>query len=132
LNNAEEKLQVGFTTIGNLGTVGDDAVGALRRALESGQGSRPTIVRAVRQVAAFHGDGGRGSPLPFGAGRTWEHDGIDADGLDAVVGEWARTSGTVPRAYSAAWALIRTTSVARRATLQLAKAIERVSGWQRM
>jgi imidazolonepropionase-like amidohydrolase len=85
LRNAQQYLQGGFTTVRDLGAEGDYAVVDLRRAIDSGMWSGPTILSAGKTIAPFGGDRDRVSPLPFEAGPTWRRNYIDADSPQEMV-----------------------------------------------
>jgi imidazolonepropionase-like amidohydrolase len=68
-----------------MGGEGDYAVADLRRQIELGNLSGPTILSAGKFVAPFGGDRDRRGPLAFEVGRLWGRDYIDADSPAEVV-----------------------------------------------
>lgn len=83
--NAREIVESGFTTVRDMGEKGY-VVTDLRRAIEAGWTSGPTIVNAGRMIGPFGGHHGQHSPpVPYELGNTWSATYIQADTPDQIV-----------------------------------------------
>lgn len=85
LRLAREALDAGFTTLRDLGSEGDYVVSDLRRVIELGWVTGPTLLNAGKVIAPFGGQSGRHAPVPFEEGPTWRKNYIDADNAAAIV-----------------------------------------------
>lgn len=79
LHNARGVLESGFTTIRDVGNEGDYASVDLRKAIERGWFTGPTIVTTGKIIAPF---GGQLPGVPPEAGPFWHYEYLDADTPD--------------------------------------------------
>lgn len=81
LRNAQDMLRAGFTAIRDVGNEANYAVVDLRRALEQGWFSGPTVLSAGKIIAPF---GGQSIGIPPEIGHFWRFEYLDADTPDEV------------------------------------------------
>jgi len=81
LRNAQTLLQAGFTTIRDVGNEADYAMVDVRRAIEEGMFTGPTIISAGKIIAPF---GGQSTAIPPEQGPFWRWEYLDADSPEEV------------------------------------------------
>jgi len=81
LRNAQTLLQAGFTTIRDVGNEADYAMVDVRRAIEGGMFTGPTIISAGKIIAPF---GGQSTAIPPEQGPFWRWEYLDADSPEEV------------------------------------------------
>jgi len=81
LRNAEDLLLAGFTAVRDLGNEANYVMTDLRRALERGWFSGPSILSSGRIIAPY---GGQSGDLSSEMGPFWHYEYIDADTADEV------------------------------------------------
>ena len=77
LHNVQAALNAGFTTLRDVGNSGEYAMTDVRRAIDAGWFTGPTIIDAGKIIAPF---GGQSRNIPPHAGAFWSFEYIDADG----------------------------------------------------
>jgi imidazolonepropionase-like amidohydrolase len=77
LHNAQAVMAQGFTTLRDVGNSGEYAMTDVRRAIDQGLFSGPTIIDAGKIIAPF---GGQSRDMPPRLGSFWGFEYIDADG----------------------------------------------------
>lgn len=78
LHNASTLLDAGFTTIRDVGNSGDYAMQDVRRGIEKGWFSGPTIIDAGKIITPF---GGQSHEIPPEQGSFWKYEYLDADNV---------------------------------------------------
>jgi imidazolonepropionase-like amidohydrolase len=78
LYNAKVVLDAGFTTIRDVGNMGEFAMTDVGRAIDKGWFAGPTIVSSGKIIAPF---GGQSRNIPPEQGPFWKYEYIDADGV---------------------------------------------------
>ena len=81
LHNAEVVLSRGFTTVRDIGNMGEFAATDVGRAIEKGWFAGPTIVSSGKIIAPF---GGQSHSLAPEQGPFWKYEYIDADGVAEI------------------------------------------------
>ncbi len=81
LHNGQILLSAGITTVRDIGNEANYAAVDLRRAINAGWFTGPTVLTAGKIIAPY---GGQMSHVPAEQGRFWEFEYIDADGPEAV------------------------------------------------
>jgi len=81
VNNARDVLNVGFTTVKDVGNDGNYVAIDLGRAIERGWVEGPTVVATGKIIAAF---GGQSSGISPDQSHVWEFEYIDADTPDEI------------------------------------------------
>jgi imidazolonepropionase-like amidohydrolase len=86
LQNAQDMLRAGFTTVRDAGWAGSYADTDVRRILEEGRFIGPTLYHAGKIIAPFGGQeaGGASGKVPAELGPFWNEDYIDADGPEEM------------------------------------------------
>jgi imidazolonepropionase-like amidohydrolase len=77
LHNAAEVLRQGFTTLRDVGNSAEWAMSDVRRAIDAGWFTGPTIIDSGKIIAPF---GGQSRDIPPRQGPFWQFEYIDADG----------------------------------------------------
>lgn len=78
LHNVATLLDAGFTTIRDVGNSGDYAMQDVRRGIEKGWFSGPTIIDAGKIITPF---GGQSHEIPPEQGSFWKYEYLDADNV---------------------------------------------------
>jgi imidazolonepropionase-like amidohydrolase len=81
MQNAQLVLQAGFTTVKDIGNDANYAAIDVRRAIERGWFSGPTMLTTGKIIAAF---GGQSTGIPPEQGPFWQFEYLDADTPDEV------------------------------------------------
>ena len=77
LHNAAAVLQAGFTTLRDVGNSAEWAMSDVRRSIDAGWFTGPTIIDSGKIIAPF---GGQSRDIPPRQGPFWQFEYIDADG----------------------------------------------------
>jgi imidazolonepropionase-like amidohydrolase len=81
LHNAQLLLNQGFTTLRDVGNSAEYAMSDVRRAIDSGWFTGPTIIDSGKIIAPF---GGQSHGIPPRQGPFWQFEYIDADGPEEI------------------------------------------------
>jgi len=81
LNNAMDVLGAGFTTVRDVGNAADYAMDDVRRAIDGGWYTGPTIITSGKIIAPY---GGQSHGIPPEQGRFWKYEYLDADSPDEM------------------------------------------------
>ena len=81
LRNALDVLGAGFTTVRDVGNAGDYAMNDVRRAIDAGWYTGPTIISSGKIIAPY---GGQSHGIPPEQGRFWKYEYLDADSPDEM------------------------------------------------
>jgi imidazolonepropionase-like amidohydrolase len=81
LHNAMDVLGAGFTTVRDVGNAADYAMDDVRRAIDGGWYTGPTIITSGKIIAPY---GGQSHGIPPEQGRFWKYEYLDADSPDEM------------------------------------------------
>jgi imidazolonepropionase-like amidohydrolase len=81
LHNAIDVLSAGFTTVRDVGNAGDYAMDDVRRAIDAGWYTGPTIITSGKIIAPY---GGQSHGIPPEQGTFWKYEYLDADSADEM------------------------------------------------
>jgi imidazolonepropionase-like amidohydrolase len=81
LHNAQALLDAGFTVVRDIGNSAEYAMQDVRRGIEHGWFTGPTIIDAGKIIAPF---GGQSHDMPPEQGRFWKYEYLDADGVAEI------------------------------------------------
>jgi imidazolonepropionase-like amidohydrolase len=81
LRNAMDVLAAGFTTVRDVGNAADYAMDDVRRAIDSGWYTGPTVISSGKIIAPY---GGQSHGIPPEQGRFWKYEYLDADSPDEM------------------------------------------------
>ena len=81
LHNAMDVLSAGFTTVRDVGNAADYAMDDVRRAVDAGWYTGPTIITSGKIIAPY---GGQSHGIPPEQGTFWKYEYLDADSADEM------------------------------------------------
>ncbi len=81
LRNALDVLAAGFTTVRDVGNMGDYAMNDVQRAIDAGWYTGPTIISSGKIIAPY---GGQSHGIPPEQGTFWKYEYLDADSPDEM------------------------------------------------
>jgi len=81
LHNAMDVLSAGFTTVRDVGNAADYAMDDVRRVIDAGWYTGPTIITSGKIIAPY---GGQSHGIPPEQGTFWKYEYLDADSADEM------------------------------------------------